>query len=262
MLNNIRSSALIGYTGFIGSNLINQFNFNDTYNSSNISDIKNKKYDLIVCAAMPGEKWKANLYPKEDLKALKKLTRNLSETTSKKIILISTVDVYPKPYQVNENSYIDKSKLLPYGKHRLHLEKFVKKKFEKHIIVRLPGLFGKNLKKNFIYDLIHEKNITLTHSESVFQFYNLEHLWEDIIKSYAQNIHLINFATEPISIKELVVYCTGQNFSNQTDKSPLKYDMRTIYALSLGKKNRYYLYKKEKILKEMKSFINHKKNKL
>ena len=44
--------------------------------------------------------------------------------------------------------------LLPYGRNRLHLERLVQDTYRDALIVRLPGLFGKNIKKNFIYDLI------------------------------------------------------------------------------------------------------------
>jgi len=36
----------------------------------------------------------------------------------------------------------------------LYLENWVASNFEDYLIVRLPGLFGKNIKKNFIFDLI------------------------------------------------------------------------------------------------------------
>jgi hypothetical protein len=36
------ATALIGYTGFIGSNLARQFDFDDFYNSKNIDDIAGK----------------------------------------------------------------------------------------------------------------------------------------------------------------------------------------------------------------------------
>lgn len=57
-------SALIGYTGFVGNNLIGQAHFDDLYNSKNIGDACDREYDLLVCAAPSAEKWKANLDPR------------------------------------------------------------------------------------------------------------------------------------------------------------------------------------------------------
>ena len=55
---------------------------------------------------------------------------------------------------VDENSTILVSKEA-YGKNRYYLEEWVKNNISDYLIVRLPGLFGKNIKKNFIYDLIN-----------------------------------------------------------------------------------------------------------
>jgi hypothetical protein len=44
------TNALIGYTGFVGSNLDDSGQFDDKYNTSNIRDIDGKDYDLVVSA--------------------------------------------------------------------------------------------------------------------------------------------------------------------------------------------------------------------
>ena len=60
--------ALIGYTGFIGSNLLS-FDKNITkYNSKNIHKIKNKKFDLVICAGTSSKIWLAKKKPYEDKK--------------------------------------------------------------------------------------------------------------------------------------------------------------------------------------------------
>ena len=45
--------------------------------------------------------------------------------------------------------------LTTYGKNRFWLEKKITENFPNHLIVRLPALYGKNLKKNFIYDYMN-----------------------------------------------------------------------------------------------------------
>jgi hypothetical protein len=59
-------SALIGYTGFVGSNLDRQHAFDDRYNSKNINAIAGKSYDLIVCAGIQAKKWWASEHPDEE----------------------------------------------------------------------------------------------------------------------------------------------------------------------------------------------------
>ena len=57
------STALIGYTGFVGSNLLRQRPFDACFNSSNIDQIAGRSFDLVVCCGARAEKWKANADP-------------------------------------------------------------------------------------------------------------------------------------------------------------------------------------------------------
>ena len=59
-------NALVGYTGFVGSNLLKQHPFQHLYNSKNISDIAGKSFDLLVFSGAQAVKWWANQNPEED----------------------------------------------------------------------------------------------------------------------------------------------------------------------------------------------------
>jgi len=247
-------TALIGYSGFVGGNILLQKKFTDLYNSSNIRTIKGKSYDLLVCAGAPAEKWKANEQPKRDLDNINMLISCLSKSKAKKFILISTADVYPNPNKVDEDSKIDESLLQPYGKHRYLLEKFVTRNFFESFIIRLSGLFGKGLKKNFIYDLLNDHALDYTHKDSRFQYYSLEDIWKDIEVVLSKNIHLINFATEPVRASEVARNCFKINFFNVTQKNPVNYDLRSKHS-SYFSSNKGYLYSKREIYKKLKKFI-------
>ena len=70
-------AAIIGWTGLIGGNLLNQykkkFNKIDLFNSKNINKISKKdKYDVVFCAAFPATKWLANKAPAKDKKNAQK----------------------------------------------------------------------------------------------------------------------------------------------------------------------------------------------
>ena len=77
------SSALIGYTGFVGSSILSQQSFDYLYNSKNIEDIQSKHFDLVVCAGAPGTKWLANKEPETDLATIQRLINNLSTITAR-----------------------------------------------------------------------------------------------------------------------------------------------------------------------------------
>ena len=183
-------TAIIGYTGFVGSNIAQNMKFDDYYNSKNILDIKDKEYDLLVCSGIRAEKYLANKYPERDLEEIKAFLKNLESLKRVgKIVFISTIDVYKNPIDVTEDTKIDENGLQPYGKNRFFAEKYIQDNFDDYLIIRLPGLFGKNLKKNFLYDMI-TKIPTMVVKEKYLSILNkLENKEKDIfINSYDRNI--------------------------------------------------------------------------
>ena len=253
-------SALIGYTGFVGSNLQIQMKFDDMYNSKNIKDIKGKEYDVVYCAAAPAAKWISNQKPTEDLQSICSLIDALREVKTKRFVLISTVDVYKSIIDVDEDSFIDLSDHHAYGTHRRIIETFVSERFENYNIIRLPGLFGDGLKKNIIYDFLHHNETFKIHSEAVFQFYSLDTLVEDIQKVIDNDIRVINFATEPTSVKEVIKAGFDIDFDNRPAANAPFYDMHTKYAEAFGKIGTYMQSKKE-VLQKVKDFVQRTKAK-
>lgn len=146
---------LVGYSGFVGSNLCANHRFDGLYNSKNITESYNSCPDLLVYSGVPAQKFIANQFPEQDFDVIKNAINNIKKINSKKIVLISTIDVYKNPINVNEDSNIETDGLQPYGKNRYYLEKWIRENYSDYLIVHLPGLYGKNIKKNFIYDLIN-----------------------------------------------------------------------------------------------------------
>lgn len=247
-------NAIIGYTGFVGGNLLQQHDFQDQYRSTNIHEIRGKQYDTLVCSGAPAAKWIANKEPEEDKRNIQSLMDNLLHTVAKQVILISTVDVYPEPTNVNELTDIDFNKAGHYGKHRYELELFIKEHFPNVLILRLPGLFGPGLKKNAIYDFIHNNHLELINSKSVFQFYNIQNLWKDIMQAQNANLSLLNISTEPVSIKEVAQHCFSMDFHNQPSDSHAIYDVKSCYD-DIFRGRSGYLYSKQLILDELKQFV-------
>jgi nucleoside-diphosphate-sugar epimerase len=246
--------GLIGYTGFVGGNLLDQTKFDRLYNSKNIDEIKGEKFKLLICAGASAVKWKANNFPEEDLASIQNLIDHLKEVECEEFVLISTVDVYKDPIAVNENTKIDAESLSPYGKHRFLLEQFCVGNFPKVTIIRLPGLFGRGLKKNIIYDFIHNNCINLIHSENVFQFYNLERLYQDIEIALKNDIPLMNFATEPVSVRDVVKCAFKKDFTQKMDNKPVFYDMKTLHAGLFHDGKSDYIASKEEVLEEISQF--------
>lgn len=198
-------SALIGSTGFVGGHLQKDFEFTHKYNRANISEIQGLNTDLLICAGLPAEKWKANRDPEADWSNLANLSQKVSSVSADKAILISTIDVYQPAIDVTEENRPNYNGEGAYGRNRAWFETFFVSQFSQSIVLRLPGLFADNLKKNFIYDLVNNRfdQVSNIHQDSNFQFYDIRGIWEIINKCVENNISLLNVATEPVSAQEI-----------------------------------------------------------
>lgn len=253
--------ALIGYTGFVGSSLADQTEFNSYYRSLNISEIDNEEFDIVVCAGAPGQKWKANKFPEVDLESINNLISHIGTVKCRKFVLISTVDVFHEPINVYEDSEIADNSLNHYGKNRLLLESFVKQHFGDYLIVRLPGLVGRNLKKNIVYDFFHSNNLDAIDSRNVFQFYPMSNLWADIQVAIEKNIEIVHLTSEPISVFEVASRAFSLEFNNHINTfRPISYDFKSKYISSYNKIGEY-LYSKDDVIKEIHAYIAHEQEK-
>jgi hypothetical protein len=233
-------SALFGYTGFVGGNLADQFTFDHLYNSSNATASNGEAFDLVVFSAAKAEKWRINQDPEGDLRHIEELEALVAGVTARQFVLISTVDVYTSPVGVDENTPISTDGLHAYGSHRYRLEQFVRARHPTALIVRLPGLFGRGLKKNVIYDLLHNNNLDRIHRDGRFQYYNLDHLWSDIRVCLDNDIRLVNLTSTPVRTGDIARQAFGLDFDNQPDGVAAGvYDMRTIYAGVFGGTGNY-----------------------
>ncbi|MFM5433606.1 hypothetical protein ACET9I_21830 [Aeromonas veronii] len=248
-------SGIIGFSGFVGSNLCSQREFNYFYNSRNISEIRGMRFDELVITGVPAVKWLANKEPEADLLNIKKLIGELKEVEASRVILISTVDVYPNPVFVNESTLINIHCCQPYGKHRLFFENFVQDFFPNVHVLRLPGLFGHGLKKNIIFDFLNNNRIDLIDSRNSFQFYCLDSLSNDIEIAKSNNIRLLNVSVEPLSVKDVAKCCGFDDFDNKLDGPLIEYDFKSIhYSCWVGGKSGY-LYSKEHCLNALSNFV-------
>lgn len=250
--------ALIGYTGFVGSNLCRQGDFTDFFNSSNIGDIAGQTYDEIWCAGVRAVKWQANKNPEADKASIEPLLNALKTAHADRFVLISTVDVFMQPSGKDESHLPVEEGLHPYGLHRLAVEKFVTEKFPRHHIVRLPGLFGKGLKKNIIYDFLHNNQVEKIHCDARFQFYDLEDIYRDCSLVKDNNLPLVHFAVEPVSVAEVGQLILGRPFTNRPEEiSPARYDFHTRYAPVFGGHNPY-IQNREQVLARIEKFVREK----
>jgi hypothetical protein len=241
------ASALIGFSGFVGSTLLKQAPFESLYRSTNIRDIEGQSFDTVVCAGAPAQKWIANREPEADRQKIDGLIAHLKTIQCKTFILISTVDVFKNPIGVDEGTPVDESGLHAYGLHRRLLEKFIESHFENHLIVRLPGLVGPGLRKNVIFDFLNDNNLDTIDSRGVFQFYPMVSLWYDIQTALNAGLKLAHLTAEPISVAHVSAQGFGKSFSHALANPPATYDLRTCHAQVFGASGHYQYSARETI---------------
>ncbi len=240
--------ALIGYTGFVGTTLLKQRAFERRYRSTNINDIAGQEFNLVVCAGAPAQKWIANRDPEGDRKQIESLIKPLRTIRCGQFILISTIDVFKTPVEVDETTIVEEAGLQPYGLHRRMLEQFVEQQFPDHLIVRLPGLVGPGLRKNVIFDFLNDNNLHAIDSRGVFQFYPMVNLWYDLQTALQAGRKLVHLSAEPISVAEVAAQGFGRPFDQALASAPAAYDLRSRYATLFGGKEGYQYSRRETLL--------------
>jgi len=88
-------TALIGHTGFVGSNLATAYDFTDRYNTGNIERIRGRSYDLAVSAAARADSHRINQDGAADLAEIEEYVAILSTVDTPQLVVISTVCIYP-----------------------------------------------------------------------------------------------------------------------------------------------------------------------
>ena len=223
--------AIVGHTGFVGSNLCSQTPFDACFNSRNIEEIAGLSFDTLVFSGAPANKWMANREPEQDLRNLQQVMALLKTVQARQVVLISTVDVIP-PADTPQDETADctATENHAYGRHRLALEQFMQTQFAQTLVVRLPGLFGPGLKKNVIYDLMHDNMLAAINPGSSFQFYDTTRLWADITLALQRELKLVHLFTQPVCTSAILERFFPGKQVGMSPAPPAHYDHRTRYA--------------------------------
>ena len=237
---------ILGGTGFVGSNLRPHFPLAAVADRKSISCFYGQSFEKVFCCAPQAKKWWANLNPQQDLREVEQLIRDCSYISVKaEFILFGTIDIFDPPIGVNELSEESFSEQ-PYGMHRYLLENRLREIYgEKLRIIRLPALVGKDLRKNIIYDLLHQNNLHMIPINSHFQWFNLEFLPDVLSFLTMKEFPVLNVATQPVSTRLIVDrWFPNLRFQLDTYSAGSYYNVHTLY----GAGSLPYLYDKREIL--------------
>lgn len=246
------STALIGATGFVGGNLRRAAPFDDLYHSQDIDSIRGRSYELVVCAGARADKWRINAEPETDRAELARLRAALAEVETERLLLVSTVDVYPDPAGVDEESPIELDAIAPYGRHRLELERWCEERFDT-LTLRLPGLFGPGLKKNIVFDLLHDHRVEHVDPRGRFQLFDVRRAWEVAEAAWRSGLRRVNVTAEPVSAGEIARELFGRELPALGGTFP-SYDVRSRHATFFGGQAGY-LFSRAETLAGLERFV-------
>ena len=246
--------ALIGHTGFVGSNLAEAHDFGACFNSANIDTAIGRSFDLLVCAGVRAEKWITNQDEAADKRNIETLLDVLRTITAKEAILISTTDVYADTRGRHENDPVDGVINQPYGRNRAWFENAFTALFPNARVIRLPGLFGPRLRKNVINDLIKDHEVFKINSDGEHQYYDVRWLWGDLQRCRERDIRSLNICSPPIQVETLAREIFGVKLHAPREGAPI-YDMRTLHDVDWGRSDGY-LYGLDEVLAAMRESVD------
>jgi hypothetical protein len=232
------TSLLIGSTGYVGSKISQTRKFDFKVHRSDLDTVSNSSHDFLICSGLPATKWLANANPESDWKNVKKLASTLRTISAENALLISTIDVYQPSVGVSERDGPNLDGPEAYGTNRAWFESFFLQNFPSGKVLRLPGLFSIELRKNFVFDLLNdrEEHFRPVSPDSEFQFMNLEAINTVIDDFYNTDARVLNICSEPIKASDIAEVFGQQLYGT---KPPIKYDVSTCYSIHSGANGKY-----------------------
>jgi nucleoside-diphosphate-sugar epimerase len=235
------TAALVGCTGFVGGNLAAAGRYDVAVHRADVDLLRGRRFERVVCAGLPAAKWVANRDPEADRANVERLEAVLATVSAERFVLVSTVDVYPRPTGCDENTDCTGEPNHAYGTNRLRFERFVRAHFPAATILRLPALFGPGLRKNVVYDLLHDNGLAAINPQSRFQWYPVARLASDIALAEAAGIALANLCPEPVATREILERCFPDKVVGAQAAAAASYDVRTKYAAHFGGRDGYVM---------------------
>ncbi len=250
-------TALIGHTGFIGSNINAVHTFDAYYNSANLHEIRGQHFDLVVSAAGRADSHRINADPDSDRREIDELLRHICTANIDKLSVMSTVCVYPGGSTPDEDAPITEEGLLPYGTNRAYLERRLSEAFDT-LVARLPQLYGRNLKKGIVHDLLNDYRVEHIAPSARFQFYNLTRLWSDLQLASHRSLRYLNLATPPLTSGQIAREVFGLELAADNGPvaaEPYTKDLRTKYYQLFGGPPGY-LMTTDEVLADLRAFVS------
>lgn len=153
-------------------------------------------HETIIVAAPTGNRLCVNANPEKDFNDCQHIINMLVNLKYQNLIYLSTVDVYHARKSINDNLH-DRSPTHGYGANRYYLETQISR-LPNSYIARLPSLCHSTIKKNILYDLLHNQWLDSISLQSTIQWYPITNLGNDLTKILNHGLKKVNLTSAPI----------------------------------------------------------------
>ncbi len=168
---------LLGGEGLVGSAYARLFRrlglTHQVVTRANYEALKGSACTVFINANGNSKKFLADRDPALEFEAsVTSVQNSLIDFNSDRYIYLSSGDVYPTqtdPDESDEDQQIDVRRLSRYGLHKYLAEQLVRGVHPRALIMRMGGFVGPGLRKNAVFDLLHDAEVWLT-PDSQLQF--------------------------------------------------------------------------------------------
>ncbi|MFK7743127.1 MAG: hypothetical protein AB8H80_22625 [Planctomycetota bacterium] len=234
--------ALVGSTGFVGSNLRAARSFEGLFHSRNIASMRGQRFREVWFCGLPATKWQINQDPAADLANMQAIQQVLEHVECEHFVLVSTIDVYQDH---------------AYGAHRRMFEQWIETRYRSQTTVRLPGLFGPGLKKNVLFDLLTGNRLEHVHPEDAYQWYDLADLLADVAVVRSHGEACADLFPEPVENSRILPLFESIDPASlpQPNREPRRYDFASAQAEMFGGVGGRYIRSSDQMLQRLRQFI-------
>ncbi len=169
--------GILGGGGFVGSGITRALtgagHACTVITRASYQEMRGRRFDAVINANGNSKKYLAAQSPKEDFEAsVTSVQHSLLDFGYTLYIYCSSVDVYADhahPSANGETAAINPSALSYYGLHKYLAEQLVRRYASRWLILRFGGFVGEGLRKNAIFDLLHDVPLRV-HPDSRYQY--------------------------------------------------------------------------------------------
>lgn len=219
--------GVVGANGFVGSNLVRLLSNAVPISRHDLNAGISINFDVVVVAAPSATKWLIDSNPHEDLVNVRNLASQVARIRTNQIIHLSTIDVFVNKTADSEISA--RSTAPGYGGNRALFEDLLLAGCSNVLVRRLPGLYGRGLKKNLIFDLMNRRlEHLLTYNPlSEYQYMSVDNALRLALDDRFRNIQTMNLTAHPLTAAEIA----GELRDFLSSTSPeTHYNVRSMHA--------------------------------